>query len=309
MPKILHIDTDLGGDMDDLCALAMVLRWPGADLIAVTTNQDNDGKRAGYCRHALDLARRSDIPVAAGADASLDCFRLYAGLPDEAAYWPEPVPALPGPMDSALDLLAHSIEQGALICGIGTYTNLAFLERRNPGILQRANLFLMGGYVFPIRAGFPQWGNEMDWNVQNDIGSAKLVFENANPTVIPMTMTMETALRRAHVPALQRGDALAQLIARQAGAFEAEYNNAKQFADCAAVPRDIINFQHDPLACAIALGWREGVVIEELPLVFEVDEGWLVERVDPAGKPTRLVTQVDGARFSEHWVEVVSGKA
>jgi inosine-uridine nucleoside N-ribohydrolase len=307
MPKI-HIDTDLGGDMDDLCALVMTLRWPGAELIAVTTNQDNAGKRAGMCRYALDLAGRSDIPVAAGADASMDVFRVYAGLPDEAAYWPEPVTALPGPMEAALDLLVQSIEQGALICGIGTYTNLAFLERRKPGILQRANLFLMGGLVFPIRAGYPQWGNEMDWNVQNDIGSAKLVFENSNPTVIPMTMTVETALRRSHVPALQRGNALARLIARQAGAFEAEYNNAKQFENCSAVPRDIINFQHDPLACAIALGWREGVVIEEVPLVFEEVDGWLVERVHPAGKPTRLVTQIDGARFSEHWLEVVTGE-
>jgi inosine-uridine nucleoside N-ribohydrolase len=307
MPKI-HIDTDLGGDMDDLCALVMTLRWPGAELIAVTTNQDNAGKRAGMCRYALDLAGRSDIPVAAGADASMDVFRVYAGLPDEAAYWPEPVTALPGPMDAALDLLVQSIEQGALICGIGTYTNLAFLERRKPGILQRANLFLMGGLVFPIRAGYPQWGNEMDWNVQNDIGSAKLVFENSNPTVIPMTMTVETALRRSHVPALQRGNALARLIARQAGAFEAEYNNAKQFENCSAVPRDIINFQHDPLACAIALGWREGVVIEEVPLVFEEVDGWLVERVHPAGKPTRLVTQIDGARFSEHWLEIVTGE-
>jgi inosine-uridine nucleoside N-ribohydrolase len=308
MPKI-HIDTDLGGDMDDLCALAMTLRWPGADLIAVTTNQDNAGKRAGMCRYALDLAGRSDIPVAAGADASLDVFRVYAGLPDEAAYWPDPVPALPGPMDAALDLLAHSIEQGALICGIGTYTNLAFLERRTPGILRRANLWLMGGFVFPIRAGYPQWGNAMDWNVQNDIDSARFVFENADPVVIPMTMTMETALRRSHLPALQRGDALAQLIARQAGAFEAEYNNAQQFENCSAVPRDIINFQHDPLACAIALGWREGVVIDELPLIFEGVDGWLVERVDPAGKPTRIVTQIDGARFSEHWLEVVAGNA
>jgi inosine-uridine nucleoside N-ribohydrolase len=307
MPKI-HIDTDLGGDMDDLCALVMTLRWPGAELIAVTTNQDNAGKRAGMCRYALDLAGRSDIPVAAGADASMDVFRVYAGLPDEAAYWPEPVTALPGPMEAALDLLVQSIEQGALICGIGTYTNLAFLERRKPGILQRANLFLMGGLVFPIRAGYPQWGNEMDWNVQNDIGSAKLVFENSNPTVIPMTMTVETALRRSHVPALQRGNALARLIARQAGAFEAEYNNAKQFENCSAVPRDIINFQHDPLACAIALGWREGVVIEEVPLVFEEVDGWLVERVHPAGKPTRLVTQIDGARFSEHWLEIVTGE-
>ena len=27
MAKI-HLDTDLGGDIDDLCALAMLLKWP-----------------------------------------------------------------------------------------------------------------------------------------------------------------------------------------------------------------------------------------------------------------------------------------
>jgi hypothetical protein len=24
----IHLDTDLGGDIDDICALAMLLRWP-----------------------------------------------------------------------------------------------------------------------------------------------------------------------------------------------------------------------------------------------------------------------------------------
>jgi inosine-uridine nucleoside N-ribohydrolase len=36
----LHLDTDLGGDIDDLCALAMVLNWPEAELTAVTTVAD-----------------------------------------------------------------------------------------------------------------------------------------------------------------------------------------------------------------------------------------------------------------------------
>jgi hypothetical protein len=26
---LVHLDTDIGGDIDDLCALAMLLRWPG----------------------------------------------------------------------------------------------------------------------------------------------------------------------------------------------------------------------------------------------------------------------------------------
>ncbi len=306
MPKI-HLDTDLGGDIDDLCALALVLRWPGADLVAVTTNTENDGRRAGYTRYALRLVGREDVPVAAGAEVALGCYRGTPGLPDEAAYWPEPVAPAPGPLDDALDLLERSIEQGALIVGIGAYTNLALLERRSPGILRRANLYLMGGYVYPVRPGYPPWGNDMDWNIQADVNSAKTVIENSQPTLIPLSMTVETALRRSHLPALRRAGPLAQLIARQAEAFAVEYDNETVYGrTCAALPDDIINWQHDPLACAIALGWREGVEIREVPLRLDIEDGWLYERVDPAGQPVRVVTGVDGARFSDLWVEMVT---
>jgi inosine-uridine nucleoside N-ribohydrolase len=33
----LHVDTDFAGDPDDACALAMVLGWPGVELVGVTT--------------------------------------------------------------------------------------------------------------------------------------------------------------------------------------------------------------------------------------------------------------------------------
>jgi purine nucleosidase len=305
MPKI-HLDTDLGGDIDDICALALVLNWPGADLVAVTTNTENDGRRAGYTRYALRLAGRADVPVAAGAEVALGYYRGMPGLPDEAAYWPEPVTPAPGPLDEALALLERSIEQGALIVGIGAYTNLALLERRSPGILRRAHLYLMGGYVYPVRPGYPLWGNDVDWNIQADVNSAKTVIENSQPTLIPLSMTVETALRRGHLPALRQAGPLAQLIARQAEAFAVEYDNETVYGrTCPALPADIINWQHDPLACAIALGWREGVEIREVPLRLDVEDGWLHERVDPAGQPVRVVTRADGARFSELWVSLL----
>src|SRR6476661_3669001 len=118
MPK-LHLDTDLGGDIDDLCALAMVLNWPDVDLLAVTTNSDDQGRRAGYTRYALGLAGRDHIPVAAGADVALGCYRVRPGFPDESSYWPEPIPPAATPLDQALDVLERSIEQGAIIAAIG----------------------------------------------------------------------------------------------------------------------------------------------------------------------------------------------
>ena len=75
MPRtLIHLDTDIGGDTDDLCALALVLAWPGAEPLAVTTVSDDGGRRAGYARYAHGLAGRAGVPVAAGADISLGCY-------------------------------------------------------------------------------------------------------------------------------------------------------------------------------------------------------------------------------------------
>ena len=188
----LHLDTDLGGDIDDLCALAMVLNWPDGELQAVTTVADDQGRRAGYARYALGLAGRADIPVAAGADVALECYRSRPGLPDEAVYWPQPIPPAPTSLDHALAMLERSIEQGAIIAAIGPYTNLALLEQRSPGILRTARLYLMGGYVFPPREGFPPWDNTMDYNVQVDVRSAHYVIQCSSYTSIPTSAAIST---------------------------------------------------------------------------------------------------------------------
>jgi purine nucleosidase len=188
-------DAIIGGDIDDLCALAMVLNWPDVELLAVTTVADDRGRRAGYARYALGLAGREAVAVAAGADASLDCYRSRPGLPDETIYWPEPIPPAPTSLEQALALLERSIEQGAIVAATGPYTNLALLEKRSPGILRSARLYLMGGYVFPPREGFPAWDNTIDYNVQVDVQSALYVIERSSPTLIPLSVTVETSLR------------------------------------------------------------------------------------------------------------------
>src|SRR5688572_11288435 len=267
----IHLDTDLGGDIDDLCALAMLLRWSDdAELSRITTVAEANGRRAGYIRYILGLEGRNDIRVTAGADVSQGFYR-YAelGYPAEERYWPEPIESLPNSFGDAIQLLKQSIEQGATIIAIGPFTNLYLLDLQYPGILMEANLFLMGGYIYPTRSGYPDWGNDMDWNIQVDVKSAKHVLENSNPTLIPLSVTVETALRRTYLDDLRKAGALGQLIAQQAEAFAIDEQNETTIGEtCEELPGDIINFQHDPLACAIALGWNEGVEIEELGIVL-----------------------------------------
>jgi len=307
----IHLDTDLGGDIDDLCALAMLLRWSDdIHLTGVTTVAEANGRRAGYARYILDLDKKNDVPLAAGADVSDGYYRYTElGYPDEQSYWPEAIIPLPTDQEMALQLLKQSIEQDATIIAIGPFTNLYLLDCKHPDILREAKLFLMGGYIHPIRPGFPQWENDSDWNIQVDVRSAKHVLENSNPTLIPLTVTVETALRRSYLPELRKADPLGQLIARQAEVFALDEKNEMKYGEtCEGLPNDIINFLHDPLACAIALGWNEGIEIEELPLVFEEQDGWLHERLHPSGKLTSVVTKVDGARFNEFWFrKIVNG--
>jgi purine nucleosidase len=285
-----------------------LLNWPGAEITGVTTVLEDHGKRAGYARHVLGLAERIDIPVAAGAELRLGYCRLPAGLPPEESYWPEPVPPAPGPIQAALDLLKESIERGAIIVGIGPFTNLSLLERREPGILRRATLCLMGGSIHPVPSTFPAWDYQMDYNVQADSLAAQHVFQSARPTLVPIELTVQTALRRAHLPALRQSGPLGQLIARQAEAFaEDERIDERYGRICAGLPQDIINFQHDPLACAVALGW-DGVTVETLPLALERQGDWLRERIDIRGRRLRVATGVDQERFSDFWLRTMTSR-
>ncbi len=307
MTHKVHLDTDLGGDIDDLCALAMLLRWGDVEITGITTVAEAGGRRAGYVRHILEMESRQSIPVAAGADVSQGYYRYpELGYPDEERYWSKKIKPLSGSIENALQLLKASIEQEATIVAIGPFTNLYLLDLQYPGILKQADLYLMGGYVYPIRPGYPNWDNGMDWNIQVDVRSARHVIENSNPVLIPLTVTVETALRRSYLDDLNNAGPLGQLIAQQAEAFALDEQNEKRIGEtCESLPDDIINFLHDPLACAIGLGYREGIEIEEVPLRLEERNGFLHEQIDPAGRKTRIVTGINGQHFSQLWLDKI----
>lgn len=93
-------------------------------------------------------------------------------------------------------------------------------------------------------------------------------------------------LSRPAVEITGRADQIgAALAGRQAEAFARDERFEKRYGRVhRGLPPDIINFQHDPLACAVGLGWN-GVTVETLPLVLEMEGGLLRERIDVKGRP------------------------
>ena len=301
----IHLDTDIGGDTDDLCALAMLLGWPGADLVGVTTSSDREGLRAGCAGYALRLAGRGEVPVAAGADGSFGGYYMEAGFPDLARYWPGSVRARPSQPGAALDLLARSMEAGAVVAVVGPWTNLALLEVMRPGLLSGARVVAVGGYVRPPGEGLPAWGPEMDYNVQQDALAARLVWERCDPVLVPLDVCLGVTLRSSHLPTLREGGELSRLVALQSELHGAENDMARMGAEHERLPNDLLNFHYDPLACAAALGW-DGATVEELQLEARLEGGVLAFPESASGKRTRVVTGVDAARFEREWLEAVA---
>ena len=64
IPVIL--DTDIGCDIDDTWALAMLLRSPELDLKLVVTDTGNTAYRARVAAKLLEIGGRTDVPVGVG---------------------------------------------------------------------------------------------------------------------------------------------------------------------------------------------------------------------------------------------------
>jgi purine nucleosidase len=301
MTRRVHLDTDLGSDTDDLCALAMLLGWDGVELVGVTTSTDPAGKRAGMVRYALELAGRSDVEVRAGAEGSLGGFFVDLAFPD---YWPEPIEPAPDRPGEALSLIERNVTSGATLVAVGPMTNLALLEAERPGLLASSDVVVMGGHVTTPREGLPQWGVHDDFNVQQDRVAAKIVFERCGPVVVPLAVCLEVGVRMSHVDRLRASGPLGALIADQSERHARDNGRTEMARSFPALPDDLLNLQYDPLACAVAVGW-DGVTIEEIPTALELHDErlWMTRR---AGEPVlRVVTKVDGARFEEEWLRAV----
>jgi inosine-uridine nucleoside N-ribohydrolase len=293
---LVHVDTDLGGDPDDACALAMLLGWPGVEVVGVTTNLDVGGSRAGCVSQLLQLARRDEVPVVAGAEASSTTGEQFEATSNDARYWPTRPPSTPAEPGAARDLLASNVERGATVIAIGAFTNLVAIGA--------APVVAMAGWIADPAAGLPDWGPAGDWNVQCDTVAAATVAACAALTLVTLPVAMNVTLRERDLPRLRAAGPVGALLARQSETYAADRNMCALAAEHRGLPDDLVNFHWDPLTAAVAVGWP-GVDIEELRLATRVVDGVLEFYESDDGRPTRVVVNADADRFREDWMSSI----
>jgi inosine-uridine nucleoside N-ribohydrolase len=97
---------------------------------------------------------------------------------------------------------------------IGAFTNLARLEQERPGSLRAARIIAMAGWLDAPPADLPQWGPEMDFNVQCDSRAAGIVAAAAGDlTLVTLPAAMLATLRARDLPRLRAAGAVGALLA------------------------------------------------------------------------------------------------
>jgi inosine-uridine nucleoside N-ribohydrolase len=203
------IDCDPGHD--DAIAILLALASPEVELRGITTvagNQTLD-KTTRNALKVLELAGRTDVPVAAGADRPLRRdLQTAAHVHGESGL---DGPALPPPQakplaESAAELLAERLEPGVVLVATGPLTNVALLIARGA---RAERIVLMGGSI-----GEGNITPAAEFNMWADPEAAKRVFESgADVTMVGLDVTHKALFTLDRVERLRRRGRIAQVVA------------------------------------------------------------------------------------------------
>jgi len=183
---MIHImlDTDIGDDIDDALALAMILNSDELDLLGVTTVHGEVDIRSQLAARILHVADKGNIPVAAGIGKPFASEPRLSFIKGQAKIL-DGIP--PYKLDSrdGVTLLADMARQCAgqlTLVGIGPLTNIAlFVKNHSDYLPLLRELVIMGGNVH---------SNSTEYNIAMDPEAAQIVFHSGIPMrVVPFNIT------------------------------------------------------------------------------------------------------------------------
>jgi inosine-uridine nucleoside N-ribohydrolase len=214
VPVIL--DCDPGHD--DAMALLLALASPELEVLGVTTVHGNQTleKTTANALRVLELAGRSDIPVAAGAERPLVGEAAVAadvhgesGL--DGPELPDPTTA---PVDAhAVDFIAERLlgaPEPVTLIPTGPLTNIALLLARHPHAAERIQrIVLMGGAIAE--------GNvtpAAEFNIWVDPeAAARVLGSGLDVTMVGLDVTHRALMTPAHAAALRESGRIGAVVA------------------------------------------------------------------------------------------------
>ncbi len=288
------LDTDIGSDIDDTWALAMMLKCPELDVRLVSTCTNDTVARARIVAKLLETAGRTDIPIAVGTnfhnnrydhqEAWVAGYELadYPGLVHEDG------------VDAIIRTIMDSPTPVTLVC-IGPLPNIGEALRREPAIATNARFVGMHGSVRRGYGDKPEISAEC--NVVNHTPDCQQAFTAAwDMTITPLDTCGLVRLDGEHYQAIRHSDdpLLMALMDNYRLWLEAIDGRSESFETQSST-------LFDTVAVHLAFTTRH-LVMQRLPIRV-TDDGYTV--IDQqAGKPMQVATQwADLEAFRSELVE------
>lgn len=309
MSRPVLLDTDLGSDVDDAIALALLLACPELHLVAVTTVSGDVAGRARASARLLGAAGRGDVEVCAGARDALVRPQRFAPDAIPLEVYPSSRGASVSPEPAAERIVRAARETPALeLIAIGPLTNLAHALALDPELPKRVGcLHVMGGHIRRVAIGERVCEPGIDYNLCSDPEATVMVLGAGFTTrLVTADVTLQTWLREADLARLAFASrsatrALVPLVRLwtpvQRRIFVEQLGGT--LAD------DNVAFLHDPLT-VLALVDESALRFERLRIVPTVEAGVLrtheVSEPSRIGAPMEVATAVDAAAARDQMV-------
>ncbi len=175
----LIIDTDIGDDIDDAFAIALLLASPETEILGVTTVYRNAYLRAKIAKHLIRLYGK-DIPVYAGEDVPIndemvkfDFETIEADGKPRIGHYSDEMADAPIEENGGVDYILEEIGRHPheiTLLSLSPMTNLARAFAKSPDTFRKLRcIHIMGGDPFyPVR----------EWNIRCDEEAAEKVFSS-----------------------------------------------------------------------------------------------------------------------------------
>jgi len=216
-PQVI-LDTDIGSDVDDALALAVLLGSDELDLLAVTTVYGDTLLRARMVTRLLSLAGRTDVAVRAGLRETLTGRDIYWAGHEGATMTgleQEVVVDADDP-EAAIRFLVDTVRGNpgrVTVLAVGPLTNIGAAISLDPGFATDvAEIAIMGGHFGAIDQPAPS----VEHNIKCDPESAARVFASgAKIRVIGLDVTQRTRIRANELARISAAGALGAEIGEE----------------------------------------------------------------------------------------------
>lgn len=277
----VHLDTDIGDDIDDAFCLALLLKSPELSVKSISTVLNDTAHRADMCRDLCSAAGCEPVTVAGSRSVISRRQKLYAMTrpPHHGALQRS---TLQADIAGTLLTLAVARKTADVLLTIGPMTNLALSLVADPDVTRFPRYIAMAGEV--------QIAQHAEWNIRIDPEAAAVVCSSGvKIDFIPFKIGIDTKLSTEEMAELDRAQSP---VARVLNAFRKEFWTTcpkQEMFD----PMTVVALLHEEW-----FTWKQGTMIVETR--GEETYGQTNFRYDPSG-PHRVAVAVDVER-AKRWM-------